>query len=162
MYETLYGLMESFTLDFENYSNIYQTFQNWKIKAEELNDILEQSNASAQKMTSHADADAKYAAYKKRWTVIDATAKDWIGKYEKMVEVWKKQADTAAKVTAAISAPKDPEKGEMKLEDLEGHLNALKEMFIQKQKMMEELEKAPAAPPAAEAAPAAAEVAPAT
>ena len=29
----------------------------------------------------------------------------------------------------------------MKLEDLEGHLNALKEMFIQKQKMMEELEK---------------------
>ena len=139
-------------------------FQNWKIKAEELNDILEQSNASAQKMTSHADADAKYAAYKKRWTVIDATAKDWIGKYEKMVEVWKKQADTAAKVTAAISAPKDPEKGEMKLEDLEGHLNALKEMFIQKQKMMEELEKATAAPPAAaaEAAPAAAEVAPAT
>lgn len=115
-------------------------------------------------MTSHADADAKYAAYKKRWTVIDATAKDWIGKYEKMVEVWKKQADTAAKVTAAISAPKDPEKGEMKLEDLEGHLNALKEMFIQKQKMMEELEKATAAPPAAaaEAAPAAAEVAPAT
>ena len=50
----------------------------------------------------------------------------------------------------------------MKLEDLEGHLNALKEMFIQKQKMMEELEKATAAPPAAEAAPAAAEVAPAT
>ena len=29
-----------------------------------------------------------------------------------MVEVWKKQAETAAKVTAAIAAPKgDPEKG---------------------------------------------------
>jgi len=92
-----------------------------------------------------------------------------------MVEVWKKQAETAAKVTAAIAAPKgDPEKGggggEMKLEDLEGHLNALKEMFIQKQKMMEELENvtadgaapaaadpaaaAPAPPPAPEATPA--------
>ena len=60
--------------------------------------------------------------------------------------------------------------GEMKLEDLEGHLNALKEMFIQKQKMMEELENvtadgaapaaadpaaaAPAPPPAPEATPA--------
>ena len=58
----------------------------------------------------------------------------------------------------------------MKLEDLEGHLNALKEMFIQKQKMMEELENvtadgaapaaadpaaaAPAPPPAPEATPA--------
>ena len=33
-----------------------------------------------------------------------------------MVEVWKKQAETAAKVTAAIAAPKgDPEKGMSKL-----------------------------------------------
>ena len=120
--------------------------------------VLETSNESAQKMTSHADADAKYAAYKKRWEVIDATAKDWIVKYEKMVEVWKKQAETAEKVTAAISAKPNPnaEGGpapEMKLEDLEKHLNALKEMFIQKQKMMDELEKTtgaadPAAPPA--------------
>jgi len=46
----------------------------------------------------------------------------------------------------------------MKLEDLEGHLNALREMFIQKQKMMEELEKtaesAPAGPAPATPAPA--------
>jgi len=147
----------------------------WKTESEEMNTVLEKSKEQAQKMTSHADADSKYEAFKKRWTVIDATAKDWIGKYEKMVEVWKKQAETAAKVTAAIAAPKgDPEKGggggEMKLEDLEGHLNALKEMFIQKQKMMEELENvtadgaapaaadpaaaAPAPPPAPEATPA--------
>ena len=65
------------------------------------------------------------------------------------------------KVTAAIAAKPDPEKGgEMKLEDLEKHLNALKEMFIQKQKMMEELEKTAGAPPAG-AAPAAEAPAPA-
>ena len=67
-----------------------------------MNQVLEISKESAQKMTSHADADAKYDAFKKRWVVIDATAKDWIGKYEKMVDVWAKQAETAAKVTAAI------------------------------------------------------------
>ena len=52
------------------------------------------------------------------------------------------QADTAAKVTAAISA-KPAEEGapapEMKLEDLEKHLDALKQMFIEKQKMMEQV-----------------------
>ena len=65
---------------------------------------------------------------------------DWIGKYEKMVVVWKKQAETADKVTASLSTS-DPDAPPMKLEDLKGHLNALKEMFIQKQKMMDDLEK---------------------
>jgi len=118
---------------------------NWKTEAEEMNQVLEHSNAEAQKMCAHKDADMKYAAFKKRWVVIDETAKDWIGKYEKMVVVWKKQAETADKVTASLSTS-DPDAPPMKLEDLEGHLNALKEMFIQKQKMMDDLEKTTEAP----------------
>jgi hypothetical protein len=39
-------------------------------------------------------------------------------------------------VTAAISAPAA---NDMKLEDLESHLNALKQMFIEKQKMMDQM-----------------------
>jgi hypothetical protein len=71
-----------------------------------------------------------------------------------MVEVWQKQADTAAKVTAAIAAKPEAGQAEMKLEDLEKHLDALKQMFIEKQKMMDSLNTAPA-PAAAEPAPAA-------
>ena len=41
---------------------------------------------------------------------------------------------TADKVTAALA---DPTASDMKLEDLEGHLNSLKKMFIEKQKMMD-------------------------
>ena len=78
-----------------------------------------------------------------RWQVISETAADWIQKLESMVAVWQKQKETADKVTAAIAA--NPESGsaapEMKLEDLEAHLNSLREMFIQKQKMMEDLDK---------------------
>jgi len=126
----------------------------WQEEAVEMNKILEHCNSEAQKMTAHGDADKKYAAYKTRWAVIDVTCKDWIGKYEKMVEVWKKQAETADKVTAAIGAGSGGgDAAPMKLEDLEGHLNALKEMFIQKQKMMDELEKT-AGPAPAEPAPA--------
>ena len=43
-------------------------------------------------------------------------------------------AATADKVTAALA---DPTASDMKLEDLEGHLNSLKQMFIEKQKMMD-------------------------
>ena len=119
---------------------------------------LDEANQAAQKMTLHEDADAKYAAYVKRWTVIDAIAKEWIDKLTKMVEVWKKQADTAAKVSAAIAAKPEDGAPEMKFEDLEKHLDALKQMFIEKQKMMENLDKE--SPPAA-VEPAPAEPAPA-
>jgi len=126
----------------------------WQEETAEMNKVLEHCNSEAQKMTSHADADSKYAAYKKRIVVIEATCKDWISKYEKMVVVWKKQAETADKVTAAIGAKPEGDAAPMKLEDLEGHLNALKEMFIEKQKMMDELEKTAGGPEPAVPAPA--------
>lgn len=113
-------------------------------------------------MTLHDDCDAKTAAFTKRWVVIDATSKEWIDKLTKMVDVWKKQAETAAKVTAAIAAKPEAGGAEMKLEDLEKHLDALKQMFIEKQKMMENLDKETVPVPAAPAPePAPAEPAPA-
>ena len=45
-------------------------------------------------------------------------------------------AATADKVTAALQ---NPAASDMKLEDLEAHLNSLKQMFIEKQKMMDSL-----------------------
>ena len=48
-------------------------------------------------------------------------------------------AATADKVTAALA---DPAASDMKLEDLEAHLNSLKAMFIEKQKMMDTMNKA--------------------
>ena len=129
-----------------------------------MKQLLEESNAAAQKMTLHEDADIKYAAFLKRWVVIEATAKDWIDKLDKMVGVWQKQADTAAKVTSALSQKPADGQPEMKLEDLEKHLDALKQMFIEKQKMMDNLDKvteAPAAPEPAPAEPAPAAPAPA-
>ncbi|QQP55407.1 Uncharacterized protein FKW44_008570, partial [Caligus rogercresseyi] len=105
------------------------------------NDItLEQAYASAKKMTLHEDADVKYKGFKERITGVQAVAKEWITKYEEMLKVWEKQAETAAKVSAAISAkPGESGGSEMKLEDLEKHLDVLKQMFIEKEKMMKGL-----------------------
>ena len=128
--------------------------QKWQEDAVAMRALLKEADEAAKKMTLHDDADAKHDAFVKRWAVIDATSKDWIVKLEKMVEVWKKQADTAAKVSAAIAAKPEGGAPEMKLEDLEKHLDALKQMFIEKQKMMDDLNKETAAPPAAAAAPA--------
>jgi len=53
-------------------------------------------------MTLHDDADTKYAAFKKRWVVIEATAKDWMEKLQAMVNVWQKQAETVEKVNIGL------------------------------------------------------------
>jgi len=96
--------------------------------------IIDDGIASAQKMTRHDDADKQYATSLAQWTEVNKMAGDWIKRMEGLVEMWQKQAATADKVTAAISAPAN---SDMKLEDLETHLNSLKQMFIEKQKMMD-------------------------
>jgi len=92
--------------------------------------------ASAQKMTLHDEADKQYANSVAQWTEVNKMAGDWIKRMEGLVETWRKQAETAEKVSAAISAPAT---SDMKLEDLETHLNSLKQMFIEKQKMMDQM-----------------------
>ena len=104
--------------------------------------VIEDGYKAATKMTSHDEPDQTYTAGVKRLTIIETTAKEWISKLESMITVWEKQAETAKKVTAAIGAtPSGTSSTDMKLEDLEEHLNSLKQMFIEKQKMMEELDK---------------------
>jgi len=98
--------------------------------------IIDDGIASAQKMTLHDEADKQYAASVAQWTEVNKMAGDWIKRMEGLVEMWQKQAATADKVTAAISAPAT---SDMKLEDLETHLNSLKQMFIEKQKMMDQM-----------------------
>eukprot|EP00092_Neocalanus_flemingeri_P002162 GFUD01002302.1.p1 GENE.GFUD01002302.1~~GFUD01002302.1.p1 ORF type:complete len:603 (+),score=206.05 GFUD01002302.1:67-1875(+) len=108
----------------------------WKVDSENMKKVIDNGNAAAHKMTMHDDADKVYAANCKSWEVVSAAVKDWITKMEALVKMWESQAATADKVTAAMSAPSD---SDMKLEDLEAHLNSLKQMFIEKQKMMDSL-----------------------
>lgn len=98
--------------------------------------VIDDGNAAACKMTRHDEADKQYTASSSRWEVVNKMAGEWIKRMDGLVEMWKKQAATADKVSAAISAPAN---SEMKLEDLENHLNALKQMFIEKQKMMDQM-----------------------
>jgi len=112
----------------------FEEVKHWKAESEAIKTVLDNGNASAQKMTTHGEADKVYAANIKRWEAVDKAIKEWITKMEALVKMWEDQAATADKVTNAIS---DPSASDMKLEDLEAHLNSLKEMFIQKQKMMD-------------------------
>jgi len=140
--------------------------KNLQDEAEAKLRVLEDAAASAQKMTSHQEADIKVAAFKERWTVVHECFKEWVARMTTLVECWNKLDGNVGELSSWV-ATKDsaaPEGGsEISIEKLETQLNTLKTMFAEKQKLVSDLEAygpaggAPAAPPApaaeAEAAP---------
>merc|ERR1712013_116222 len=144
--------------------------KNLQDEAEAKLKVLEEAAASAQKMTSHQEADIKVVAFKERWTVVHECFKEWVARMTTLVECWNKLDGNVGELSSWV-ATKDsaaPEGGsEISIEKLETQLNTLKTMFAEKQKLVADLEvygaggaapaaeaDAAAAPPPAEAAPA--------
>lgn len=117
-------------------ATLVEELKKWQANAEKMKKTIDNGNAAAHKMSMHDEADKTYAANCKRWEAVDAAIKDWVTKMEALVKMWESQAATADKVTAALSTPAA---SDMKLEDLEAHLASLKQMFIDKQKMMDNM-----------------------
>merc|ERR1712212_718102 len=150
--------------------------KNLQDEAEAKLRVLEEAAASAQKMTSHQEADIKVVAFKERWTVVHECFKEWVARMTTLVEGWDKLDGNVGELSSWV-ATKDsaaPEGGsEISIEKLETQLNTLKTMFAEKQKLVSDLEAygpagatpsvpAAAAPaPEEEAAPTAEEAAPA-
>jgi len=108
----------------------------WQEESQSMKTVIDNGNAAAQKMATHGEADRVYAENTKRWEVVDKAIKDWVGKMVALIKMWDEQAATADKVTHALS---DAGGSDMKIEDLEEHLNKMKTMFIEKQKMMDNM-----------------------
>merc|ERR1712002_592190 len=142
--------------------------KNFQEECEAKLKILEEAAASAQKMTSHQEADIKVAAFKERWTVVHECFKEWVARMTTLVECWNKLDGNVGELSSWVekkdsAAPEG--QSEISIEKLETQLNTLKTMFAEKQKLVADLEvygAGGAAPvPDAEAAPPPAEVAPA-
>merc|ERR1711999_35568 len=50
--------------------------------------VLDAANAAAQKMTTHAEADAEVAGLRERYTKVKATSDTWVKKLEVLVKEW--------------------------------------------------------------------------
>jgi len=117
--------------------------KNLQDNAEAKLKVLEDAAASAQKMTSHQEADGKVVAFKERWTVVHECFKEWVARMTTLVECWNKLDGNVGELSSWV-ATKDsaaPEGGsEISIEKLETQLNTLKTMFAEKQKLVSDLE----------------------
>eukprot|EP00092_Neocalanus_flemingeri_P041220 GFUD01044880.1.p1 GENE.GFUD01044880.1~~GFUD01044880.1.p1 ORF type:complete len:600 (+),score=177.83 GFUD01044880.1:56-1855(+) len=102
--------------------------------------VLNAANAAAQKMTTHKDADVEVAALRVRYEKIKSVSDLWMGKVDTLVKEWKLLDTTVTELNAWVAKDKTADgENQFSLEKMESTLGELKNIFKQKEKLVDEL-----------------------
>merc|ERR1711909_156423 len=95
--------------------------------------VLETANAAAQKMTTHKEADAEVAAMRERYAKVKAVA-------DELVKEWALLDNTVTELNAWVAKDKTSDgENQFPLEKMESTLGELKNIFKEKEKLVENL-----------------------
>jgi len=102
--------------------------------------VLAAAEAAAQKMTTHAEADTEVAALKERYNKVKATSDEWVKKVDTLVKEWVLLDNTVTELNSWVAKDKTTEgENQFSLEKMESTLGELKNIFKQKEKLVENL-----------------------
>merc|ERR1712076_367927 len=102
--------------------------------------ILDNANAAAQKMTTHKEADVEVAGLRERYTAVKAVADEWCKKVDTLVKEWKLLDDTVNDLNSWVAKDHGPEsEQQFSLEKMESTLGELKNIFKEKEKLVDNL-----------------------
>jgi len=102
--------------------------------------VLETANAAAQKMTTHKEADAEVANLRERYTKVKEVADEWVKKVDTLVKEWALLDNTVTELNAWVAKDKTTEgENQFSLEKMESTLGELKNIFKEKEKLVENL-----------------------
>merc|ERR1719471_797948 len=102
--------------------------------------VLEAAKAASLKMTTHAEADAEVAGLKERYDKVKAISDSWVKKLEVLVKEWVLLDNTVTELNSWVAKDKSAEgENQFSLEKMESTLGELKNIFKQKEKLVENL-----------------------
>merc|ERR1711868_219826 len=102
--------------------------------------VLTAAEAAAQKMTTHTEADAEVAGLKERYGKVKAISDGWVKKLEVLVKEWVLLDNTVTELNSWVAKDKSAEgENQFSLEKMESTLGELKNIFKQKEKLVEDL-----------------------
>jgi len=102
--------------------------------------VLEAANAAAIKMTTHKDSDAEVAALKERYVKVKGVADAWVKKVDTLVKEWTLLDNTVTELNAWVAKDKTSEgENQFSLEKMESTLGELKNIFKQKEQLVDQL-----------------------
>merc|ERR1712128_371673 len=102
--------------------------------------VLTAAQGAAQKMTTHAEADAEVAGLKGRFDAVKAIADTWVKKCDVLVKEWVLLDNTVTELNSGVAKDKSAEgENQFSLEKMESTLGELKNIFKQKEALVEGL-----------------------
>jgi len=102
--------------------------------------VLTAAQAAAQKMTTHAEADAEVAGLKSRFDAVKVVADTWVKKVDVLVKEWVLLDNTVTELNSWVAKDKSAEgENQFSLEKMESTLGELKNIFKEKEKLVEGL-----------------------
>jgi len=102
--------------------------------------VLEAANGAAQKMTTHAEADAEVAGLRERYVKVKEVSDTWVKKLEVLVKEWTLLDNTVTELNSWVAKDKSAEgENQFSLEKMESTLGELKNIFKEKEKLVENL-----------------------
>jgi len=102
--------------------------------------ILNNAATAANKMTTHKEADDEVAALKERYDKVKLVSDEWVKKVDTLVKEWKLLDNTVNELNSWVAKDRGAE-GEQQysLEKMESTLGELKNIFKEKEKLVENL-----------------------
>merc|ERR1711997_237302 len=102
--------------------------------------ILDDAAQASLKMTTHKEADDEVAALRERYVKVKAVSDEWMAKCDTLVKEWQLLDNTVTELNSWVAADRGAE-GEQNfsLEKMESTLGELKNIFKEKEKLVENL-----------------------
>jgi len=94
---------------------------------------------AANKMTTHKDADVEVAELKKRYEEAKKVADEHFAKVETLVKEWRLLDNTVTELNSWVAEDRKEGEQQFSLEKMESTLGELKNIFKQKEKLVEDL-----------------------
>ena len=120
--------------------------------------ILNSAAEAANKMTTHHEADVEVKELKERYENIKGVVDEWIKKVDTLVKEWQLLDNTVNELNSWVAQDRNQGEQQFSLEKMESTLGELKNIFKEKEKLVENLStqqkiEAPAKPAAPEKVP---------
>merc|ERR1712165_223456 len=94
----------------------------------------------SEEMTTHKEADAEVAAMRERYAKVKAVADEWVKKVDTLVKEWALLDNTVTELNAWVAKDKTSDgENQFSLEKMESTLGELKNIFKEKEKLVENL-----------------------
>merc|ERR1711953_314902 len=102
--------------------------------------VLSAAEGASLKMTTHTEADTEVAALKERYNKVKGVSDAWVKKCEVLVKEWVLLDNTVTELNSWVAKDKSEEgENQFSLEKMESTLGELKNIFKQKEKLVENL-----------------------